>query len=62
MSIKKIGAEAIIIAISAPMIAWVISFVISSYSSMADVSNLKDDVRAIRQDTSYIKNYLLEHK
>jgi cell division protein FtsL len=59
---NKITLEAIIITIMAPVIGWFISFVISSYQSQAEISNIKSDILEIKKDTRFIRNYLLEKK
>jgi hypothetical protein len=60
--VKKLGAEAILTVMIAPLVAWFLSFVVSSYKSQADVENVKGDIQEIKQDVKYIKNYLLEKK
>lgn len=59
---KKIGAEAILSVIVAPLIIWFISFVFLSYQTRAEVEDQKNDIQEIKQDVKYIRNYLLEHK
>lgn len=62
MSPKKLGAEAILSVMIAPILMWFISFVVGSYKSQADVENTKADIQEIKQDVKYIKNYLLEKR
>ena len=59
---KRVGAEAILTAIIIPIIIWFAGFVVSSYNSFAEVQNIKEDIRSIKEDTNYIRNYLLEKK
>jgi len=60
--VKKIGAEAILSVIMAPIAIWFISFVFSTYKTQADVENQKADIQEIKSDVKYIRNYLLEKK
>jgi hypothetical protein len=46
--LKKIGAEAILTAILVPVIFWFAGFVVSSYNTMAEVSNLKSDIEEVK--------------
>lgn len=46
----KIGAEAILAVVIAPMVIWFGGFVISTYQVSADVSNLKSDITEIKAD------------
>lgn len=59
---KRIGAEAILAVIIAPIVWWFVSFVFTSYQVQADVENTKDDIQEIKQDVKYIKNFLMERK
>jgi hypothetical protein len=59
---KRIGAEAILTAIIVPVSFWFATFIISAYETRAEVSDLKNDILEIKQDTKYIRNYLLERK
>jgi energy-converting hydrogenase Eha subunit B len=56
---KKIGAEAILAIIIAPFIAWFLTFVISTYVAMAEISNNKEDLKEIKQDVKDIKSFLI---
>lgn len=58
----KIGAEAILAVIIAPLIIWFAGFVLSTYQVQADVENTKQDLQEIKQDVKYIRNYLLENR
>jgi cell division protein FtsL len=60
MKIFEVGA--IITAITIVVLTWFISFVADTYKVNADVSNLKEDIQEIKQDTNFIRNYLLEKK
>lgn len=60
MKIKTIGAEAILTAIIAPFVIWFLSFIVSSYTSMADVQNIKEDLKEIKSDVKEVKNFLIE--
>jgi len=62
MNLKKLKLEAILFTMIAPLLAWFISFVASSYQSQAEVSNLKSDILEIKADTRFIKNYLILEK
>lgn len=63
---KKIGAEAILTVIVAPLLIgflfWFAGFVISTYSIMAEVTNSKGDIQEIKQDVKEIKSFLLKGK
>lgn len=59
---KKIGAEAILAVIIAPIVWWFVGFVLASYQLQAEVEYTKDDIQEIKQDVKYIKNFLLEKK
>jgi len=52
--IRKWGAEAILTGMVLPLIVgflfWFISFVITSYQTMAEVSNLKSDIVEIKEN------------
>jgi hypothetical protein len=58
---KKIGADAILIAMVAPIVAWLISLLISFYDVRAQVSDEKTDIQEIKTDVKYIKSFLMEH-
>jgi len=58
----RVGAEIILSGIIVSTVAWVASFIIDTYRLEAEVSNLKSDITEIKQDTKYIRNYLLERK
>ena len=66
MNLKKAGAEAILTGIMAPLligfIYWFLSFVLGSYSTMADVSNIKADIIEIKQDVKDVKRILMEQR
>jgi hypothetical protein len=55
----KIGAEAILAVIIAPLVVWFASFVLSSYQVAAEVSNIKEDIHEIKQDVKEIHSFLL---
>ena len=59
---KKLGAEAILATILAPLAIWFITFVFSAYKTEAEVDNQKNDIQEIKSDVRYIRNYLLEKK
>lgn len=63
---KKVGVEAILTAIIAPVLLgllfWFAGFVLSTYSLMADVSNTKGDIQEIKQDVKEIKSFLIQRK
>lgn len=59
---KRFSPEVIISVIVAPMLFWFLSFILSSYQTMAEVENNKGDIQEIKQDVKYIRNYLLENK
>ena len=56
---KKIGAEAILAVIVAPVVVWFAGFVLSSYQVAAEVSSLKEDIHEIRTDVKEIHSFLL---
>ncbi|MEY3786532.1 MAG: hypothetical protein RLZ75_737 [Pseudomonadota bacterium] len=66
MKIKKIGAEAILTSIFAPIIIgvlfWFVSFVVSTYQVMGEVNNQKSDILEIKQDVKDVKNFLIGRK
>lgn len=59
MNLKKIGADAILLGITAPVIVgilfWFTSFVLSTYELKAEVTNQKDDLKEIKQDVKEVK-------
>lgn len=57
--LKKVGAEAILGIILAPLFIWFMGFIISTYQVMAEVNGQKDDIREIKQDVKEIKNFLI---
>ena len=63
---RKIGAEAIITGFFFPIaitiIAWFVSFVITSYNSFAEIESQKNNIQEIKEDVKFIRNYLLEQK
>ena len=59
---KKIGADAILMAIISPVAIWLISFIMMSYKTEAEVQTQKTDIQSIKEDVRYIRNYLLEKK
>lgn len=64
MNLKKAGAEVLLTGIIAPLLVgfiyWFLSFVIGSYSTMADVENIKADIKEIKQDVKDVKKFLIE--
>lgn len=61
---RKIGAEAILTSMIAPIVlsllAWFASFVYTTYQAVAEVSNIKDDLKEIKTDVKDVKKYLIE--
>jgi len=59
---KKLTIETILVVISAPLVAWFIGFVASSYEIKAQVGDQKDDIKEIKQDVKDIKTFLIKEK
>lgn len=55
----KIGAEAILAVIVAPIVIWFLSFVLNTYQVAAEVSNIKEDVIEIKAD---VKSLLINQR
>lgn len=58
----KIGAEAIMIGVVIPVIAWGFSFIMSAYASMSKVTSLEEDIKEIKMDVKEINRFLIESK
>lgn len=58
----RIGAEAILAVIVAPIVIWFLGFVISSYQVQANVENQQQDIKEIKQDVKEIKTFLMERR
>lgn len=60
---KKIGAEAILATIIAPLaigfVFWFSGFVISTYNAIAEINSQKDDILEIKQDVKEVKSFLI---
>lgn len=48
--LRKISGEAVLTAVLVPVAFWFFSFVLSSYQSFAEVSNIKEDIKEIKAD------------
>lgn len=60
--LKKLGADAIMLGIIIPLIAWGFSFILSAYASMNKVTSLEDDIKEIKADVKDINKFLREEK
>lgn len=59
---KKLGADAILSAIFIPVLFWFAGFVVSSYTTFAEVDGQKETLKEIKEDVKFIRQYLLENK
>lgn len=53
---KKIGAELILTAIAIPFLIWVVS---SIYTLQASSGNSEADIKEIKEDVKFIREYLI---
>jgi uncharacterized membrane protein len=63
---KKLGAEAILTTIFAPLLIgvvfWFFSFVLSSYQLRSEVDGQSSDIQEIKQDVKDIRSFLIKDK
>jgi cell division protein FtsL len=63
---KRLGAEAILTTIFAPLIIgvvfWFFSFVLSSYQLRSEVEGQNSDIQEIKQDVKDIRSFLIKDK